>query len=484
MQLSKVERQSLLIDIERTLYKKSYGEFFNRCVRELESGTDWHIGWYHYYLCDVMQREAERIDRGEEKTCDTYCISIPPRSSKSLLFSSVFNAWLWLYYPNQKLLTLSYGDELANQLSYQTKLIFELPWYQNLNNSFKLDPSNNSKSKFYNDKQGGRFAAGMQSSVTGFGGDWILVDDAAKVTEIGELKRNNVINQFRHTIFNRANNARTVCRMVIGQRIHTQDLIGWCLDNLNCKHINLPATISDKIRPIELIPEYEKRLGFLLPELFDAKVLAEYRKVLGSYGYSAQYEMSPIPVGGGLLKYDYFQTIAWQDDFQKLTWHMVIDSAFGKAKSDNSAILVCAKWNNSLLIKKSYQLNEEFPDLIASIKRIHTEHCNTQSKVMVEGKGSGPSIVQTIKRETRFNIHEIQNGSDDKVTRCHAISPVVESKRVYIIDGSWNSCFLDEVCNFPLAQYDDQTDTLIMAIDNILNKNNSVSYIAQKNPNR
>jgi predicted phage terminase large subunit-like protein len=484
MILSDNDKAIVRVNIERALYKKSYGEFFNRCVRELESGTDWHIGWYHYYLCDLMQKEAERIHRGEEKTCDVHLCSIPPRSSKSLLFSSVFNSWLWLYYPQQKLLTLSYSDELANQLSYQTKLIFELPWYINLNNSFRLDPSNNSKSRFYNDKQGARYAAGMQASVTGFGGDWILVDDAAKVNEIGELKRQNVINQFKNTIYNRANNARTVSRWVIGQRIHSGDLIGWCLENLNnVKQINLPAKISDTIRPIELIAEYEKRSGYLLPELFDEKVLSEYRTALGSYGYSAQYDMQPVPTVGGYIKYDDIQPIQWQDDFAKLTWNMYIDSAYGKKGGDASAILIAAKWNNSVVVKRSYQLFEEFPELIRSIQRLYSEHCNVLSKVLIEPKASGLSLIQSIKKETRFNVQELEVGRDDKNVRCMAITPITESKRVYIIDGMWNTKFLDEVCNFPLATYDDQTDCLVYAIDHLLNKNVSVNYVNQKNPN-
>lgn len=489
MILSDNDKAIVRVNIERALYKKSYGEFFNRCVRELESGTDWHIGWYHYYLCDLLQKEAERIHRGEEKNFDVNLVSIPPRSSKSLLFSSVFNSWLWLYYPNQKILSLSYSDELANQLSYQTKLIFELPWYMKLNNSFRLDPSNNSKSRFYNDHQGARYAAGMQASVTGFGGDWILVDDAAKVNEIGELKRQNVINQFKNTIYNRANNARTVSRWVIGQRIHSGDLIGWCLENLsNVNQINLPAKISDTIRPIELIAEYEKRSGYLLPELFDEKVLSEYRMALGSYGYSAQYDMQPVPVGGGLLKYDWFETIQWQDDFSKLTWHLVIDSAYGRKSGDASAVLVCAKWNNCLLIKRSYQLFLEFPELVQTIKSIHLEHCNSQSKVFLEPKASGISILQALKRETKFNVIETKTDKnkvtrDDKVTRTHAISPIVESHRVFCVDGSYLTNFLDEVCNFPLAQYDDQVDVLIYGIEEILNKNINVSYINQTNPN-
>lgn len=481
MKLTDEQKQFIRLQVQRTLYKKSYYEFFVRCVHELESGTKWHIGWYHKVLCDMMQAEAERIDRGEEKQQDVICVSIPPRSSKSLLFSSVFNSWLWLFFPNQKLLTLSYSEELANQLSYQTKLIFDLPWYINLNNSFRLDPSNNSKSRFYNDKGGARFAAGMMASVTGFGGDWVLVDDASKVTEIGELKLKKVIEQYKNTVYNRANNARTVCRLVIGQRIHHKDLIGWCLENISkVKHYNFPATISDKVSPPEYITEYEKNLGYLLPELFDADVLQEYKMALGSYGYSSQYEMNPVPVEGGIFKYDDIEILQWEDKYKALTYNIYIDSAYGKKGGDATGIVVAAKFNgNCVLIKKAYQLFLDFPELIQEIKRIHSEHCNALSKVMIEPKSSGISLIQSIKKETKFNVQEIKDVKDDKVTRAHAISPIVQSKRCYVIDGMWNVKFLDEVCNFPLSPMDDMTDAFIYSVDDLLNKQNTITYINQ-----
>lgn len=480
MKLTHEQRQALRIEIERTLYKKSYFEFFLRCVHELRPSVQWQIGWYHQYLCDLMQREAERINRGEPKTTD-YCISIPPRSSKSLLFSSVFNSWLWLFYPQQNILSLSYSDELSGQLAYDTKLIFDLPWYKMLNNSFTLDPSNNSKTRFYNDKMGGRFAAGLQASVTGFGGDWVIVDDAAKANEIGELKRTNVINQYKNTIYNRVNNPKVGLRIVIGQRLHQGDLIGWCIENLkNITYISLPAKINSSISPVELIGEYEKRMGYLLPELFDEQILDEFKTALGSYGYSAQYEMNPVPVGGGIFKYDDLEPIALGIEHSSIVWNIYVDSAYGKKGGDYTGIVVAGKYGNMIIIKKAYQLQLEFPELIDEIKRIHTEHCNSQSKVMIEPKASGISLIQAIRKITMLNVQEIKDVKDDKVTRAHAISPIVESKRVMIVDGQWNTKFLDEVCNFPFAANDDMCDAFIYAVDDLLNKQHTITYINQK----
>jgi len=475
--ISKIDKENIRTNIERTLYKKSYHEFFMRCVQELDPSIEWHFGWYHKYLCDIFQKEAERIARKEpkpEKGGD-YLISIPPRSSKSLL-GSVFICWVWLFYPEQKFIRLSYSDQLASELNYLTKKIFDLDWYIRLNNSFVLDDGRNTLTRFYNNHMGSVQCAGVKGSYTGFGGDYLWVDDAAKATDIGEKSRTEVLKKYKGEAYNRINSPKVGIRIIVGQRIHMGDLIGSLKENDNYTCISLPAKISGDISPPELVAEYEKRMGYLIPELFDDRILDEYAEELGSYSYSAQYDQNPVPVGGGILKYDDFQETEWRDEFAGLVWHMIIDSAFGKKKSDKSAILICAKWHNNLLIKSSHPVNQEFPDLITTIKELHGKNCNAQSKIYVEGKGSGQSIVQTIRRETRFNIIEVQNGSDDKVTRCHAISPVVESLRIFYLVGTYVQNFLDEVCNFPLAKYDDQTDCLIMAIDQLLNKSISVTY--------
>jgi len=485
MNISEREKEVLRINIQRVLFKKSYYEYFCYTVQQLEPSVTWHIGWYHKYLADILQREAERIVAGQPKTSD-YCISIPPRSSKSLLFNSVFVSWCWLFYPMLKFMRISYSDELSTTLSYQTKIIFDLPFYKRLNDSFKIRPDVNSKSLYSNDKMGSSYSAGLLASLTGFGADFIIIDDAAKAQAIGELARKTVIDQYKNTIYNRLNDPKVGVRFIIGQRIHNQDLIGYLMETSpeNYFQVNLPATISANVKPCELQNHYENQGGLLLPALFDLDVLAEYRKGMGSYGYSAQYEMSPIPIGGGILKYDDIQSTDWRPEFKDLTWHMVVDSAFGKTKSDMSAVLIAAKWHNSLIIRMSRQFNQEFPDLLNSIKAMHADYLDSRSRVYIEGKGSGQSIVQSLRRETRFNIHEINSGRDDKITRCHAIAPISEAKRIYVINDDegkiWNQNFLDEVCNFPLATYDDQTDCLMYAVEHVLNRNTTVTYINQR----
>jgi phage terminase large subunit-like protein len=63
----------------------------------------------------------------------------------------------------------------------------------------------------------------------------------------------------------------------------------------------------------------------------------------------------------------------------------------------------------------------------------------------------------------------LKHSKDDKETRTNAISPIVESNRIILIDGGWNKMFLDQVCTFPLAKNDDIHDAFVYAVDDNLN---------------
>jgi predicted phage terminase large subunit-like protein len=104
----------------------------------------------------------------------------------------------------------------------------------------------------------------------------------------------------------------------------------------------------------------------------------------------------------------------------------------------------------------------EFPELkrqavaLADIWRPHA--------VLIEDAASGQSLIQALKSETRLPILPVKP-QGDKVSRAHAVSPLVESGRVVLpTEAAWLSDFLEEVISFPSAPHDDQVDALTQAL--------------------
>ena len=102
-----------------------------------------------------------------------------------------------------------------------------------------------------------------------------------------------------------------------------------------------------------------------------------------------------------------------------------------------------------------------------------------KSRIFVEPKASGKSIVQTLIRETGLNVKEDKPPTKDKVARVSDISASLESGRVSLLNGKWNEEFLEQLIKFPSAKHDDMVDCLVMAVNKeIWSGNGKIVYFS------
>ena len=474
----KLDREKLRFALQRELYQRSYYDFFIKAVTILEPSVNWRFNFHHKYLCDILQGEVERIAAGVHRDKD-YVINMPPRTTKSLLFTVILNAWAWTKYPHLKFMTISYGEPLAVRLAYQTKLIITNPWYEEQWGSvYSLSKDDTQKGSYTNTKGGSRVSFGMSGGITGSGADIIVIDDANKPKDISDVMLSNVTDIFKDTVYNRLNDPDIGSRFVVQQRTHERDLSGFIMENYaeDFNHIVLPMELSDKVKPAHLALEYHD--GLLHVDRFDAAMIASYKKVLGGRNYSGQYKQTPADEESSILKRKWFDIKIYdKEKHDNLTYHMFIDSAYTeKAKNDPTGILITAKIDNEIVISKAFKFYMEFPDLVKKIIELHGLYCSNMSKIYIEPKASGLSIIQQLKRITKFNIITMSAPKDSKIVRANAASPTVESGRIGLLQDSWNEDFLDEVASFPVAAHDEYVDCLGYAIDELLNKQVKFNY--------
>ena len=78
------------------------------------------LNWHIQFLCDELQQIAERVFRGEPKEYDFIC-NCPPGSSKSTIFSVLFQPWTWTRMPSARHITGSHAESLALDLSRKSR---------------------------------------------------------------------------------------------------------------------------------------------------------------------------------------------------------------------------------------------------------------------------------------------------------------------------------------------------------------------------
>jgi len=475
--------KALKFALEKKLCELSFYEFFQRAWHIVEPSIKLSTNWHHKYLCDVLQEECERIIANKPKTRDII-INIPFRATKSILVTVMFPVWCWIKNPKLRFITASYSADLSIEHSTRSRDIINSDWFkERWGELFHIKKDQNLKSRYENNFLGVRRATSVGGTVTGQGGDFLIVDDPVSPQHAAsEIERENANEWYRTTFYSRLNNPHTGIRIIIMQRIHDNDLSGFLLyggeSRIKYQHICIPAEISNDVKPKKLESFYDED-GLFWSDRFSRTILDDYKQALGSYGYAGQLMQTPTPLNSGMIKSEWIKIDQYKIVDDNTVVNFVIDPAYtSNEKNDPSALLAYTFKDNKWQIIDCVNVYKEFPELVRFIPQWVTKNgYSNRSRIYVEPKASGKSIVQTLQKETGLNVREDKPPSKDKVARVQDISASLESGRVSLLRGKWNEEFVQQLVKFPSAKHDDMVDCLVMAITkNMWNRSKIVYF--------
>ena len=463
-------KKLLKFALEKKLCEMSFYEFFKAAWIVVEPAVPLSTNWHHKYICDMLQEECERIIAQKPKTKDII-INVPFRSTKSLIVTVMFPVWAWIKSPKLRFITSSYSATLSIELATKSRDIIFSDWFKvRWGDVFHIKKDQNLKERYENNFVGMRRATSVGGTVTGQGGDFLIVDDPLSPQMANSAtERDNANEWYRTTFYSRLNQADIGVRIIIMQRVHEDDLSGFLLERetrSKYKHICIPATNeSGNIKPKSLEKFYNQETGLFWEDRFSRKILDDYKSALGSYGYAGQLQQTPTPLDSGMIHKDWFKIDRYRVD--EAIVNFVIDPAYtADQKNDPSALLAYTYKENKWQIVDCVNVHKEFPELIKFIPQwVQKNGYTNRSRIFVEPKASGKSIVQTLVRETGLNVKEDKPPTKDKVARVSDVSASLESGRVTLLNGDWNDEFLEQLTKFPAAKHDDMVDCLVMAVN-------------------
>lgn len=233
-------------------------------------------------------------------------INIAPRYGKTELAVKNFISMGLALNPKAKFIHLSYSDDLVLDNSKEIQSIMLEPEYQQL---FTALPTSTNSKKWYTKEGGGLYAVSSSGQVTGFGAGLvdkeeddnieefiptleselfegaIIIDDPIKPDDaLSAVIRNKVNTKFDTTIRNRVNSRKTPI-IIIGQRVHENDLCGFLLENE-------PGEWT--VLSIPCISKDDTALWPFKHTITELKALKE----INSYVFETQYQQDPKPLKG------------------------------------------------------------------------------------------------------------------------------------------------------------------------------------------
>src|SRR5690242_13656297 len=448
-ELTRAEYQAVL--------RQDFTTFVARCFHELnpqtELATNWHLEVIAAKLAAVRQGKIPRL-----------IINLPPRHLKSLLASIAFPAWCLGHDPSAQILCVSYAGELADKLARDCRLIMMSPWYRRIFPT-RLAPHRQAVQEFLTTRQGYRLATSNGGVLTGRGADIILIDDPLKPEEaLSDTQRRAANEWFSHTLYSRLNDKRTGAIVIIMQRLHEDDLVGHVLAQEPWEIVRFPAIAEeDEVHEIETIlgpRTFMRRRGEALhPEREPLDTLDRIRGTIGEYNFAGQYQQSPAPLGGGLVKAEWFKHY----DAKELpeSFDRIVQSWDTTNKATElSDFSVCTTWGikgKKLYLVSVLRNRLEYPALKRAVRE--QQSLFNANVVLIEDKASGTQLIQELIADGCHSVTRYKPECD-KIMRLHAQTGLIESGFVYIPETApWLAEYLHELTVFPKGKHDDQVDS-------------------------
>ena len=425
----------------------------------------------------VISRKLQKIIDSPEP--QRLIVFLPPRSSKSLLCSQLFPSWYIGNYPSHEIMSISHSDQLASDFGRTVRDILKMPLYQEIFPGVNLREDVRAAGKWKTKQHGIYYAAGVRSQIAGRGAHIALIDDAMSEEDaFSEAGRRYIKEWYPSGLRTRLMPNGSI--IIINTRYHEDDLCGWLLSNetedtIPWDVISIPAWLDEESAALLDLPEGTSYFPEWKPDKLLRLDEAEIRANNGAKYWQALYMQNPTPDEGSTIKANWFKNWELEDPPECELIIQTYDTAFStRSTADYSVIQTWGifEWlttdlagretlSPNLILLGNLRERLEYPELRRTAQDLYDSY--SPDICIIEKKASGQSLIQDMRRAGLPVLDYLPDR--DKVSRVHAITPILESGRVWMPRGrDWSEDLFAEAIQFPYGRHDDQVDAMAMAI--------------------
>ena len=430
------------------------------------SGGEWraadHLRLLSSYIARLHRRELRFL-----------AVSMPPRHGKSLLIDVWTPTWWLTKNPKDRVILAGYGETFARLWGAQVRdKIIEHADETNV----LISKDQTAADDWQTTLGGGMVSVGVGGSLVGRGADLLIIDDPIKNDQEANslVYRDRMWNWWQASAFTRLQPNGVV--IIVCTRWHEDDLLGRIQKedkDGRWTFLNIPA-LAEANDPLGRPPGAP-----LWPEQWkdDDPDYAIRKGSMSPYWWSAQFQGSPVPEGGGVIPRDSFQFYKPTDfPAEPDQWMQSWDPALhDRASSDYWVGQVWARKGTSLYLVDSVRGHYNLQQASGIIRNWTLKYPKALAKV-IEATAMGPAIKQTLQHEIPGIIPYPPKGTvwGSKRSRVEAILPALLAHNVFLPenkDGTkprWVWELVEECAAFDKGTYDDQVDALTQAITFLL----------------
>lgn len=453
----------------------------------VEPSTPLQWGWH----LDAMCEHLEAVTRHQIRNL---VITVPPGCTKSILVAVMWPAWVWAIDPSVRWLFASNEGDLATRDSLACRYVLTSDWYRENFPFVRLVGDQNVKTWYQTSRRGHRQAVTVASKVTGKKGDVLVVDDPNDAQKVeSEADRKAVVSWWKDAFFDRVNDFRTGRRVVIGQRTHVGDLIGFIKASGGFEELCIPEEFEPNRRTVTSLGWTDPRQAegeLLRPDRFGPEQVAEAKKRLGTIGYRGKHQQEPLTLEGYRFKAAWFERrwrrdpdspdhIILEDDRGPYRFHLTRADRFAtadpaasaKTSADYTVISVWTGTPRGDLIWLDCAFGQlEIPDQPKLLEEVWQKH--RYKSIGIEAVAANRAMFQIAQR-MQLNALPLDPKGLDKLSHAQGALVLAEGGGVWLPAADAAPGFpLDQVLTqllqftgTPEDDHDDIVDTLSYAAD-------------------
>lgn len=330
---------------------------------------------------------------------------------------------------------------------------------------------------------GGRLSTSITGTLTGRGGDYIIVDDAHKPDEVtSDVVREAVVEWFFSTLSSRLDQPTAGAIIVVMQRLHQYDLAGMLAER-GWPQLSLPAIATCR----EVVPLTRGRVNIreegeaLAPDFCPLSELRDRERSIGSRLFAAQYQQDPVPAKGNIVKADWLLEYGLAPDATE--GGLVVQSWDTASKDDErndfSVGITALVRGRKVYVLDVWRRKVQFSDLwkaCIDLARLH--HCQS---LLIEDTVNGTALIQRLRNESPSGVPSpiARRPKIDKLARLEAASSMIEAGDLILPkEAPWLAAFKAELLGFPSTRNDDQVDALSQLMNWVDERQGSVPVVS------
>jgi hypothetical protein len=403
------------------LLRKDFRAFVEKCFLHLNPGQtyhdNWHVGVIAHALAECLAGETKRL-----------IILLPPRNLKSTIVSIAWPAYVLGHFPSMKLVCASYTQDLANKLSNDTRSIMNSDWYRQLFPGTLISPVKDTQGMFETTQFGLRMATSVGGPLTGFGGDIVIIDDPQKPMDmLHASSRHKARDWLFNTALSRFNSPKDGILVIVMQRLHEDDLVGYLEDNPDFTILKIPARADENL-VYKLDSETEVHLeagAYLQEDRFGPAEFEAERKEMGSREFSAQYQLDPLPLDGGLFNIEWFLICEKLPAVSELI--LSVDVAATPGDGNYTAVTLWGHLDGRWYLTAAYSYQYDLARVRQTIQTL--DQRLRPDLVVIDSGGVGLGLIAELK--SRGFKHIKPSGSrTSKLQRANDVAGIIEGGHV------------------------------------------------------